>query len=111
MSLKACHHHGFTVSNLEKSLAYYRDFLGLELIRVSERKDLPSYDRIIGHDNIHLHVALLRHPADGTQIACQDNGRFMQIPQLGRIGTNPPLDPPPRRLYTDPAIELRIPLS
>ena len=66
MHLKHCHHHGFTVSDLENSLKFYRDFLSLELIRVSERKDLPSYDQIIGHANIHLHVALLRHPGDGT---------------------------------------------
>ncbi len=66
MHLKHCHHHGFTVSNLENSLKFYRDFLGLELIRVSERQDLPSYDQIIGHADIHLHVALLRHPGDGT---------------------------------------------
>jgi glyoxylase I family protein len=65
MRLKLCHHHGFTVSNLENSLKFYRDFLGLELVRISERKDLPSYDQIIGHADIHLHVGLLRHP-DGT---------------------------------------------
>ena len=64
MPMKMCHHHGFTVSNIERSLAFYRDLLGLELIRVSERKNLPSYDQIIGHDNIVLHVALLSHPVD-----------------------------------------------
>ena len=62
--MKMCHHHGFTVSNLEQSLKFYRDVLGLELVRVSERKNLPSYDQIIGHDNIHLQVALLRHPVN-----------------------------------------------
>ena len=56
MSLKMCHHHGFTVSNIERSLSFYRDLLELELIRVSERKNLPSYDQIIGHDDIVLHV-------------------------------------------------------
>ena len=45
--LKHCHHHGFTVWDLDRSLKFYRDFLGLELVSVSERKDLPSYDRII----------------------------------------------------------------
>ena len=54
MSIKACHHHGFTVSDLDRSIPFYRDVLGLELVRVSERRNLPSYDQIIGHDNIVL---------------------------------------------------------
>ena len=72
MRLKQCHHHGFTVLDLENSLRFYRDFLELELVRVSERKDLPSYDQIIGHADIHLHVALLRHP-DGTLLELFQN--------------------------------------
>ena len=65
MSLKMCHHHGFTVADLERSLAFYRDILGLEVVRVSQRRDLPSYDRILGHADIHLKVAILRHPVGG----------------------------------------------
>ncbi len=60
--MKMCHHHGFTVSDLEQSLKFYRDVLGLEVIRVSERKNLPSYDQIIGHDNIHLLPGRDLHP-------------------------------------------------
>ena len=62
MPIVKCHHHGFTVSDAERSVAFYRDLLGLELVRVSERRDLPSYDRILGHDNVVLRVAILRHP-------------------------------------------------
>jgi len=62
MVLKACHHHGFTVSDLEASLRFYRDALGLEVVRVSERKDLPSYNQMLGYDDVKLNVALLRHP-------------------------------------------------
>ena len=62
MTVVKCHHHGFTVSDVERSLAFYRDLLGLELIRVSERRNLPSYDRIIGHENVELKVAILQHP-------------------------------------------------
>ncbi len=62
MPIVKCHHHGFTVSDAERSVAFYRDLLGLELVRVSERRDLPSYDRILGHDNVVLKVAILRHP-------------------------------------------------
>ena len=65
MTLKRCHHHGFTVSDLDRAVGYYRDLLGLELIRISQRKNLPSYDRILGYDHVELKVALLRHPATG----------------------------------------------
>ena len=47
MLIKACHHHGFTVSDLERSVEFYRAVLGLELIRVSERSNLPSYDHLL----------------------------------------------------------------
>ena len=64
MPVIKCHHHGFTVSDAERSVTFYRDLLGLELVRVSERKDLPSYDRMLGHDNVVLKVAILCHPVN-----------------------------------------------
>ena len=62
MPIVKCHHHGFTVSDVERSVAFYRDVFGLELVRISERRNLPAYDRIIGHDNVALKVAILQHP-------------------------------------------------
>lgn len=64
MALKMVHHHGFTVSSIDESLKFYRDVLGLEVIRISERSNLPSYDTILGYDNVKLTVALLRHPVN-----------------------------------------------
>ena len=64
MPVIKCHHHGFTVSDAERSITFYRDLLGLELVRVSERRDLPSYDRMLGHDNVVLKIAILRHPVN-----------------------------------------------
>ena len=64
MPVIKCHHHGFTVSDAERSVTFYRDLLGLELVRVSERRDLPSYDRMLGHDNVVLKIAILRHPVN-----------------------------------------------
>jgi catechol 2,3-dioxygenase-like lactoylglutathione lyase family enzyme len=62
--LKACHHHGFTVADVNRSVIFYRDVLGLELVRISERVGIPSYDRLLGYDNVKLVVAILRHPVD-----------------------------------------------
>lgn len=64
MTILHGHHHGFTVSDLDRSLAYYRDALGLELVHVSERRNLPAYDQILGYNNAVIHVALLRHPVN-----------------------------------------------
>ena len=62
MSIKLCHHHGFTISNLERSVEFYHKLLGLEIVRISERSNLPSYDHILGYDDVRLQVALLRLP-------------------------------------------------
>ena len=64
LPITRCHHHGFTVSSIERSLPFYQTALGLKLVRISDRRNLPSYDRILGHDDIALTVALLRHPVD-----------------------------------------------
>jgi lactoylglutathione lyase len=64
MTIKLCHHHGFTVSDLDRSVAYYRDLLGLEVIRISERSNLPSYDQMLGFKDVKLRVGLLRHPVN-----------------------------------------------
>lgn len=65
MAIKFCHHHGFTVSNLDCSIGFYRDLLGLEVVRISERSNLPSYDQMLGFRDVKLRVALLRHPVHG----------------------------------------------
>jgi len=65
LTIRACHHHGFTVSNIEQSLRFYRDVLGLTVERINERKNLPSYDAILGYDAVQLKVALLSHSHGG----------------------------------------------
>ena len=64
MGIVMGHHHGFTVSDLDRSVSFYRDLLGMELVRISERKDIPSYDTILGYDQVHLMIAILRHPVN-----------------------------------------------
>ncbi len=62
MATKSIHHHKFIVSDLGRSIAFYRDLLGFELIQEVERSGLPEYDTIIGHKDIHLKIAMLRLP-------------------------------------------------
>ncbi|MEX2306883.1 MAG: VOC family protein [Pirellulales bacterium] len=65
MTIKACHHHGFTVTDIDRSLRFYRDALGLEVERISERNNLPSYDTILGYTDVQLKVAILSRSASG----------------------------------------------
>ena len=62
MQLKGIHHHGFTVTNADRSAQFYRDVLGLELVRISDRSNLPSYDHMLGYKDVKLRIAVLRHP-------------------------------------------------
>ena len=64
MSITKVHHHGFTVRDVDRSVEFYRDVLGLELVRISERANLPSYDAILGYPGVKLRIAILRHPVN-----------------------------------------------
>lgn len=59
-----CHHHGFTVRNVQRSAAFYRDVFELELVRISDRSNIPSYDRMLEYEDVVLRVAILRHPVN-----------------------------------------------
>jgi len=62
MSLTAVFHTGLTVSDLERSVAFYRDVLGLEV--VSQWDSAQPYLRtIVGFPDAELRIALLRLPA------------------------------------------------
>ena len=52
------HHTGFVVSDRDKSVAFYRDVVGLELIAEYERVG-PGIDAVIGYEDTHLIIANL----------------------------------------------------
>lgn len=53
------HHTGLVVTDLEKALEFYRDVLGLEVVRVTERQG-SEISQIVGYEDTHLKAALLR---------------------------------------------------
>jgi catechol 2,3-dioxygenase-like lactoylglutathione lyase family enzyme len=53
------HHAGFTVSDIDRSLEFYRDLLGLKVIQDVIRENLPAYDKILGFPDVKIRVALL----------------------------------------------------
>lgn len=59
---KSLHHISYTVSDIERSVAFYRDVMGFTLLHVVHRKHLPSYDAILGHKDIELRIAAFEIP-------------------------------------------------
>jgi catechol 2,3-dioxygenase-like lactoylglutathione lyase family enzyme len=57
-------HTGLTVSDLERSIAFYRDLLGLELIAQWDSSQ-PYLRQIVAYPDAELRIALLRLPQTG----------------------------------------------
>ena len=56
------HHVNYVVSDLDKTIPFYRDLLGFKLVQDVIRENLPSYDEILGHPDVKLRVALFQLP-------------------------------------------------
>ena len=55
------HHTGYTVSDLDRSVAFYRDLLGCEVIATQE-KEGGYLAAIVGYPDAHVRMAHLRLP-------------------------------------------------
>ena len=56
--LRACWHFSFTVSDLERSIVFYRDLLGMRLVhRQEQANDYTA--RLVGYENASLKIAQL----------------------------------------------------
>ena len=66
MGVSGILHTGLTVSDLDRSIAFYRDLLGLELISQWDSSQ-PYLRTVVGYPDAELRIALLRLPApDGA---------------------------------------------
>ncbi len=61
MNVAGIFHTGLTVSDLDRSIAFYRDLLGLELVMQWESAQ-PYLRTIVGYPDAELRIALLRLP-------------------------------------------------
>lgn len=61
--IQGIHHTSFTVSSMERSLAFYRDILGLKVVWDSEAAGVafkgPAADRVTGCPGTELHIVFL----------------------------------------------------
>lgn len=58
--LKRINHTGVSVTDMERSLAFYRDLLGMELIFDSDVDDVPDLNAVVGMDGARGRVVWLR---------------------------------------------------
>jgi lactoylglutathione lyase len=65
MKLAAVLHTGLTVSDLERSIAFYRDILGLELVSRWDSAQ-PYLRTVVGFPDAELRIALLRLPGSAA---------------------------------------------
>lgn len=67
MKVRRAHHTGFTVANLERSLSFYRDVLGLEV--VGEQLGTADYlATVTGFPEVRLRMAFVRAPGGDDHI-------------------------------------------
>ncbi len=88
MEITGCWHTGFTVEDLDRSLAFYRDLLGLELLwrRVS---DAEYIGRIVGYPGVEMHQALLAIPGTSHTFELNDYRNVDRTPVENPANANP----------------------
>ena len=67
MKLTSIVHTGFTVSDISRSIAFYRDVLGMELVRRQEGT-APYLGTITGFPGVRLQMAFLRVSPDAPHV-------------------------------------------
>src|ERR1700732_5591485 len=82
MGVAAILHTGLTVSDLDRSVAFYRDLLGLELIAQWDSSQ-PYLRAIVAYPEAELRIALLRLPAAGDGGPGRHIGRLEDLSPWG----------------------------
>ena len=67
MQVGHVYHTGFTVSDIERSLAFYRDVLGLRVVK-RQTGTAPYLATVTGFEGVHLETALLQPAAGGSML-------------------------------------------
>jgi catechol 2,3-dioxygenase-like lactoylglutathione lyase family enzyme len=61
---RGIHHTGYTVSDLDRSVAFYRDLIGMEVIAEQEKRG-GYLAEIVGYPDAHVRMAHMRVPGSG----------------------------------------------
>jgi catechol 2,3-dioxygenase-like lactoylglutathione lyase family enzyme len=57
--IKSINHIGISVQDMDRSLAFYRDILGMEVLNAAEYDDQPVVDTILGLKNARVKVVMV----------------------------------------------------
>jgi catechol 2,3-dioxygenase-like lactoylglutathione lyase family enzyme len=68
MAIQSIHHHKLFVGDTDRSLAFYRDLLGFEVLQDVVRENVPAYDQIMGLDNVKVRVVMMHPPGKTEQL-------------------------------------------
>ena len=68
MSYDRIHHTKIFVSDMERSIHFYRDLLQFELIYDVERSEIQAYDECMGLESVHVKVAMLWYESEANSI-------------------------------------------
>jgi lactoylglutathione lyase len=79
MAINAIGHVGMCVSNLERSLRFWRDGLGFEVLRTRQFRG-SSWRRIVELDSLDLHTLIMRRDHMTLELMCFD--------EPGHVGTS-----------------------
>src|SRR5438132_5957344 len=81
------HHTSFTVADLDRSVAFFRDLLGLEVLFVREVRD-DYFGQIVGLPGSVVKAALLRLPGSSHHVEL-----FQYLTPTGQAVSPRPCDP------------------
>jgi lactoylglutathione lyase len=65
--LTSLHHTGLTVRDLDRSLGFYRDLLGMQVLFEQEKKG-GYLAKIVGYEGAHVRMAHLAFPGGGHRV-------------------------------------------
>ena len=80
--MPALHHTGLTVRNLDASLRFYRDLLGMEVLFEAEREG-GYFGEIVGYPDARVKMAHVAFPGSGHRIEIFE---YLQPPARGDAG-------------------------
>ncbi|PXY29081.1 hypothetical protein BAY59_15735 [Prauserella coralliicola] len=76
-------HFSFTVSDLDVSVAFYRDRLGFELVHTQEQRNAYT-SALVGYPDAHLRVAQLAVPGQPRNVSSHDLELVQYLNPVGR---------------------------
>jgi catechol 2,3-dioxygenase-like lactoylglutathione lyase family enzyme len=86
-AIQGVHHTSFTIADLDRSVAFFRDILGLELLFIREVRD-AYFGRIVGFPGCAVKAALLRVPGSNYHVEL-----FQYLQPAGETYRPRPCDP------------------